>query len=297
MGVVYTPEEVAHAEVPQPGAHLLAAKHFLAACEQSDYILAAQIHGSTLTVPKRRSDMDVVSVYPLSESHAAADDRCRMIEDVWDRYHVKTECHSIPSAGELHFPDRDIFFARYLLDVAKGSPDFGIGGPEAYIQRIQVSASPEEERLRAFDYVHAKSGSMNRALDNNNLEYDTLQRAFELVSALGRKLVPFLQHAAERLAGLEYPLDDRDKMTIVVTQGLGIVATLGYNVEPLVSYQQKLATLDSAYTKVLEDTLAGNLSVSQYEKWISDNYRPALQSALGLSDRWIELMAKITENQ
>ncbi len=44
-----------------------------------------------------------------------------------------------------------------------------------------------------------------------------------------------------------------------------------------------LATRDSDYTQLLQSTLQGEMTITDYATWLNDAYRPAMQHALRLS--------------
>jgi len=113
----------------------------------------------------------------------------------------------------------------------------------------------------------------------DEINYARIQRAFELPTAITRKLVRLQQLRACKMSSIvELPphFYQRD--------GLASHAKTYYDASPeWAECSTWLIARDGEYTELLNDTVAGSTSLKEYEAWLHDIARPSYQKALHLS--------------
>jgi predicted nucleotidyltransferase len=286
MGKVFSPEEIESGRIPKPGAHRQAAEYILAslAREQSyDGIAGVLVYGSTTTGSANvRSDLDVLVSFYNKEVQSGLQRVQSTFQSAEERYHVPVEPHI--SRVNSYPPYIDPLFAKHLIDTA-AQEEWSRGTPVEMLFEHTVAA--EKLGALALNYIALKSVKMAKGIVNYRGEPDlaTLQRAFELPSALGRKIVPALRENADALAPTYSRQDLRDS-TKELLEELAGETLWGYRNAQLALNHRTLDRLDKEYSTVLAATLAGTVSLEAYDQWIRTNYLEALSLAEQVATGW-----------
>lgn len=307
MGRVYSPAELREGLIPQPNAQQEAARHIierLTELEAIDPVLAREIacvvYGSTVTNKSDvRSDVDIcASVY----AHTRDTEQPSRAQQVFEgivreaelRYGVYVEERVVAEeeffkAGTydddgLSYP-LDPLYVRHLITVADEKPDWVYGSMPLEGYRQPVFDPHGEDRAAvawsALQFAQLKQAHIADAVKragfgDDEATYKDMQRAFELPKALGRKAVV--------VCGSEVGLAVTDKQAMHAW--LNELASQQYDDGRLRSGQRALQALDGRYTELLQETLAGGVTLTQYERWLRENQLPALQLAKEIATQW-----------
>ncbi len=301
MGQVFSGEQIFKGQIPEPGAHAHAGKYILERFDDeggsSLSIDGAMVYGSTaLGTASLRSDVDLFIAYHPDDARETLQNIRTILADAEQTYRVPIESHALDTTS-LRNPLRhsiDPLFAEQLLDIADDlrMREWVVGHPLGALRYFEMT----ERRVRgvAVQYTGAKAKQFARAIlaYRDTVDLTTLQRALELPSAIGRKVIP------ATIAFGETPYDSADKKAMIrlTQQRLGKLFEAAswdwLGSENPVSEFVALERLDREYSAVLDSAVNGLTSGSQYEKWLSNNYLPALQAARAVSYDFSELVKR-----
>jgi hypothetical protein len=294
MGKVFSPSAIAAGEYPKPGDHEAAALALTTEfeAENQETGFAGMILGSVAShFSGIRSDLDVLGVIPddadVSRVQGRVADR---IAGVAARWKIPIEAH-LMTAGDLaeRRPRvmRDLLFIEHLAQVASDG--------EYVVGELATHLKP----LIEYDSAHEQWQAAKRTAENYGLfkaayfligslasfgkpDYYRLQRAFELPSALGRKLLR-LNELTEWANSHDDPDPSYPARGFYARESLakGVRRLLaGTRYEPCAAW---LVDHDAEYTKLLQSTMQGDTSIADYEAWLEGVHRPAMRRALALS--------------
>ena len=309
MGRVYSPSTVEAGGISlvphhrEAGAYVLS-QLFAVQGESAPLFDSAMIYGSTVDGPGPtiRSDLDVLVI------HHKGDDREATARRVLDRIIRATECtykltvepqvHPLGEVGE----DEDPMYAEHIVEISRSKPDWRVNDPSKEFERLLLAPGDREGRLfHACAYMWAKAESFDVALDEYGgfANYQVIQRALELASAYGRKVLPATQRPGEILP----PISDKPAMRALLENR--IAEHFGPAGQAILDDQRWLADKDARYTGVLQETLAERELlagspvttdqvktrrqkdlIAEYSDWIEDNYLESVRRAERLSRSW-----------
>jgi predicted nucleotidyltransferase len=189
MGLVYSPEQVFKGNLPEPGAHLRAARGVMELIKDSHQKgeIDGMIHGSVANgEAKVRSDLDI-----LVRSHDGTGigtilDIISTIEEICTQHNVSPE-PLVVSDLSIHTGTHTVDqpYLEHLNESVAGPlrQDFVVGNPTRGIVTEPMPASKIIGR-----YVMAKQAKFLRARLTDT-DYKNMQRALELPQALSRKFI------------------------------------------------------------------------------------------------------------
>jgi hypothetical protein len=321
MGKVFTVNEIANGDIPEVGAHYEAGQHFLG--ELFDHtpprnengrgyfhpryhaVDSVMVYGSTaLGLANVRSDLDVLVNFCESRSlHEQPVDECfsiigSLIRTTQDKYKVPVQANILPHMW-LWNPLKhnvDILFAQHLVRVQNmDDPQWSFGFPADGLVHNRDTNNRTPDRIRAFAirYTAAKARQMAKALTlYTEVDHHTLQRALELPSALGRKIVALADATKPELAQAFEEVDGRDASF----QGFVLAAASvewhrDYGRDTSLLDMLSLKQKDEEYSELLDSTISGSTTLEDYQTWLEDQYRPTLQLAYRIAHDWTSLLS------
>lgn len=287
MGKIFTAESVAREAVPHLGSQERAAYEFMEMTSDIPHLKAAIVFGSTaLGNARRRSDVDIAVAYEESA-------------DLSDFFINLRDTVQVLPHGELVEPfiidsrsltdstaalQGDVFMAEHLRLTARASKIPGINAdifanmPDPLTELPPAQAAALAEQV-ATNYVTNKIRKFfNASRQNDTSNYHRLQRAFELPTAITRKLVR-LQTVRSRYSHQAFQAHfyDRDNLA---QEGQKLNEVLG---DEWTRCSAWLIERDKEYSELLEDTLEGSLPISAYQRWLDNVAQPSFDQALRLS--------------
>lgn len=294
MGRVFPPEVISAGDYPVLGAHESAASALMTEFQAENKAngFTGMVYGSTtFSYASIRSDLDVLGVIPDSTDTSTI--QSRVVDYIAE---VATEWRVPVEANVISAPDlaqrrrrfvRDSLFMEHLASVAR-SGKYVVGDVETYLQPHVTYDSAQQQWLAArlvtqhytsWKGIYFLEGSV-AVLGQPN--YHKLQRAFELPSALGRKLLRLVEltewtseHGEQNTS---YPEQEFYARQSLAERVRGIVADTPYTTSV-----DWLANHDNEYTQLLQSTLQGETTITDYATWLKDVYQPAMRHALRLS--------------
>ena len=313
MGKVFSPEEVDSGAVPEIGAHYLAADHILEmvwggqrmlpgipTLESPDFpqrpehgIESLLVYGSTaLGTANRRSDLDVAIVYDTFARQPLT--FCKGIfEQVSREYRIpiETSAHPIGALGNGLRHTIDFSFASHLHKMDAES-SWRFGKPVWPNWERQSSDTTIDRLLPAtVAYVANKRKSFAGAVleDNRKPDYKRLQRAFEIPAAIGRKIVMLYYSSGQE----EVDPTNKGQAAGFVLAKMTEIADNSRRIEPdTIGKFSALCDKNDYYTQLLEQTVAGQTSLSEYKEWLQENYLAAYDSAHDTCLFWEQVLAE-----
>lgn len=317
MGRVYSPKDVMLERVPEIGAHEQAARFIMTELIEAhdSYVLnnpvtpeepgppfgidSGMIYGSVaMGSANRRSDLDVLINYADNHAESILPHIGSVFRQVEERFGVFIEPNLLP-VGAL-FDSRqhsiDPLFAEHLIAVQQQKePRWSYNWPVNALMLSEQRLDPEDqERTRAIAlrYVRAKSTLFVRAWvghrEGAGLNLHALQRALELPTALGRKILAATcdgeisdELISGNRAGVRQMLFER----LETIDWPGVTET---GMEPMT----RLQAHDEEYSELLEGAINGNVSIKDYEAWIRAQVPNAYFLALVTSKVWSDILSK-----
>ncbi len=308
MGRVYSPEELKEGLLPNPDAQQEAARYILDQLHQLDAVdpvlareIACVVYGSTVTGRADiRSDVDIcVSVYAPKIEGEGLSRAQRVFEgivrDAEARYGVYIEERVV--AEEAFFQagtysddgisySLDPLYVRHLITVAEQKPEWAYGTmPLDGYREPMCDPHGEDRAAVAWSTVHFtehKQAHMAAAMaraSSGETDYNDLQRALELPKAMGRKAIV--------VCGGMVDLGVTDKQAMHTR--LNQLTHQFQNGGRLRHAQHALQQLDADYSRVLEASLRGDMSIEGYQQWLRENQLPALEIAHEIAKGWGEV--------
>lgn len=301
MGRVFPSEQIFKLEIPEPGAHARAGKYILERFDNEGgsglSIDGAMVYGSTaLGTASLRSDVDLFIAYNPGDADETLLKIRTILGDAEQIYHVPIESHALDTVS-LRNPLRhsiDPLFAEELLAISDdlSMQEWVVGRPLDDLRYFKMT----DRRVRgvAISYTAAKAKQFARAIlaYRDTVDLATLQRALELPSAIGRKVIP----ATVAFGEASYDSADKKAMIRLAQKRLGkLFEAASWNwlgSDDPVGVFAALEHLDREYSALLDSAVNGLTSGSQYDKWLSENYLPALQAARAVSYDFGELVKR-----
>lgn len=293
------------------GAHQEAAEYILdelfepkAAGEEHDsqqlfdlpdpYISSAMVYGSTAYGTSGiRSDLDILVFYEPSDHPSRTIGIIRdAITTASSRYDVSVEQNILPADAVDNDREHGMepLFVQHLLEINDQFGDrWTRNNPTRGLQRIADRAEDSYTvNALAMTYVSGRRNYFAKALteSTDEINYNALQRAFELPSAIGRKVV------AATMTPDDEPLDlsSRPSMNQRAREALIDATVWDDSSESTVKTHDILYNLDGQYSVQLGRALDGELSIEEYGAWLETRYLYALELAHDLANTWTALL-------
>jgi predicted nucleotidyltransferase len=296
MGKIFTPEEIREERYPQDGAHKEAAEELRRSCAalQPEYpaISSACVYGSVaLGLANRRSDIDGVCLLDSNEDGVAVRREIAGLERRAEALYATPVDMSVWRADEwrkgLGVSAGDYLFLEHICPTAASTP-YRLGEPAEVLygaMRFSNAAGQLELAHRsAAAYLANKAQFFTYRMSHDKNPDDravTLQRAYELPSALGRKLLR-LDFLAEWRRENDTPhiLGSSPEQYGRPLLATGFTALLDGDTKHLA---HALTRNDSEYDEVLEDAIDGRKGLAGYGQYLADCYGQSVEYALGLT--------------
>jgi hypothetical protein len=294
MGKVFSPEAIILGDYPEPGAHQAAAQDFVERLEEENYEsgLSGMVFGSVvLGFANVRSDLDGLGIISHGTDEFAIGVRIsEHIADVESSWKVPIEASVITDrdiATRRHPVTEDSLFSEHLLQAARCGK-YVVGDPEPHLLPLAQFDSAHDQLQSAsriaklYTAIKRKEFLSSLATGTDTPNYLKLQRAFELPSALGRKLLR-LQELTEWAVTNEIPHIPSAGREFYARQSLAegmakLLEGTGHDAQA-----GWLVTHDGEYAQLLQGTLQGKTTIADYSSWLKAIYRPAIQHALRLA--------------
>lgn len=284
MGLVYSPEAVAEARVPDISDQYDAAQRLIDECaewagetEANDepHPRGWMVYGSVAKgEATRRSDVDLLVVFDRENEVYIRRELFTLIESVQVQFTVFVE-HNLYSVNDAragrHNLDR--LFVGHLLEAQRHSR-WSAGKPASHFNPGGIGTETlDEVREIIMAYTLAKTQKFSRAKTGSTQDLRSLQRAFELPAALERKF--------KRLADL---MDMENSPSSLVLPSLIANNPPYYGGLPNVdSHLNWLVKEDREYSGLLELVLDGQMKLQDYIDWLEGKYEESIDHALRLS--------------
>jgi hypothetical protein len=316
MGKVYSVEAVAAGNIPEPGAHVEAGQFILDELFggpnenffSDDFritddfldpnsLVSGMVYGSTAQGKANiRSDVDVLINYSERDPATAFSAIRGVFAAARERYKVPIESHILPDAVLLRKAQHgvDSLFASHLLEVAASpdDPSWTRNNPVQYLKAGGLEEpDPYRDRLIAEAYVSEKRNNFTKVLGNldRGMDVDALQRALELPSAIGRKVLvashedgDIIPHISEKAATREAVLRKTEEL-----------APEGF--ECAADSQRQLIAFEQEYSEMLDSVLDGATTLEAYDAWLQHAYEPAVLAAHSVSSAWAAYFRRANE--
>jgi hypothetical protein len=321
MGRVYTPEEVWDFHVSETPRHREAGRFALHALFPKDpadnrililndepIFTSAMIYGSSVDGPgpNIRSDLDLLVTHSDNVSKNYAKSRLGDIVDETEAgYKLKVEPKLFPDSG-ITKNEVDPLWAEHIVDVKQRLPGWCVNDPSRIlVPHLLKSDDWEGHALLGLRYLDGKAAEFSEAIWSyvGFANYTVLQRALELPSAIGRKILPATKMPGEILP----PISDKAGTRALVEQRI-IDNFDSIQGAQLLEDQRALAAKDTEYTRRLMGAMeirrllkqSHNKSLNgvnrprnrmaEYDNWLEDNYVEACTRAERLSRGWALLL-------
>ena len=310
MGRVFSPEQIQNSEVPEIGAHQEAAREILNKLfddveaenagrrlhlfdPNGSGVKSAMVYGSTAYgTSNRRSDLDVLIFYDPSQSVTALRRIAGVLNEASDRYSVPLEPNILPEGAVNDDREHGMepLFVQHLIEMSQRANGIWVRhNPANGLQRIADQADkPEIVSALAHSYVSNRRNYFAKALVEvgDPINYNALQRALELPSAIGRKAVAATMHEDEE------PLDLSSRLSMEARAEDALLRFLTDSAadKEIASAHKRLYAMDRQYTKILERTMSGEIELDDYESWVKARAANAMEWALMLSQKWTEIL-------
>ena len=318
MGKVFHPDELQAGHWPEPQAHIKATDDFFNhlgelndMCEVSGVTderhnphIQGMAYGSTVRGEANvRSDNDVLLVvgerqYPEILVHIAD-----LISSVQGKYHTPFEisAHSMREIMSGNF-FMNPCFAESLRAIDSSDSPHKIGNISRHFHSLSDIKTPGERlevlKSAAVTFFEAKRQQLFRYMGKSALapaDLSPLQHAFEAPPIIGRDLIRLQVLGRQALEG---SLDT----SIAVEAGSytkKYIYDEALKLAPDVPQWQEsleyLRKMDTEYSQLLDDTIAGETSLDEYTKWVTDKRSDALEQALLLSNMASEIATRVGE--
>lgn len=325
MGRVFTPESIAHDEIPRPGAHERAGTFVLGELfnkatsgyldlqpeppaspglglegdisewtDSEGRVEAAMVYGSTaLGRASLRSDLDVLVTYRADDGETL-----RHIGSVFAEaertFHVPVEkqlFEAFASSDPL-IHNIDPLFMMHLRKVqAMEDPQWSINWPVVFMHTDDPIKSARLRRM-GIRYAAMKAklfaGTLtSRDAHDGRIDYSAFQRALELPGAIGRKGVPATNREGDPLPDT----DDKYALQALARERLEVLvaesrAWFYPRANLAISQHDALLRRDAEYDAVLQETIEDPTKLREYDDWLHGNYLPSLRLARDVSMAW-----------
>lgn len=314
MGKVYSPEEIKDGHIPEIGAHENAARFLLDELfvhekatltteEENQFsplgynnyfsIPAGMVYGSVaLGIANRRSDIDLLLHYHDNYATDAFQIMGKLIGFTEAKFHTPIELNALP-VSSLASPLEhtiDPLFAQHLYAVElQRDPQWSYGWPARTLHWSMVGLSDRDGvRSIATRYCGGKARQFTRALtDGNNepIDYKNFQRALELPSAIGRKVL-----AATHTEALPDSVisGDRNTSMQMLLEKMNSISGSAY--ERSTDTLKWLIDKDAEYSELLEQAIVSQVRIEAYAKWIQKHYTEACTHAYRLARVWVDIL-------
>lgn len=310
MGLVFHPERVGAGNIPtdangrsQYDAAILLGEslHEQAATQPESgtalvaYMLYGSAHSHYAQTANRRSDVDLLVI--LDDDAGAS----TMRDIVADRIAAVSQALKV-DVGLTQYAKNDFengmrvnpFYAQHLSSVygVVSNSVIQYFSPTFYAAELAEPLFGNIPFVDAWpfatEYLKARRSVLQAQLDQTEPDCTFLKGPFELPRNLGRTLSDlFNQYIGEHTDSYSIELDDIispvDRklphwlQLLKIAEITGNTGLIGEDIE-------RLHDLDSEYTNLLETTVAGDMSIREYEGWLNSVYSEALERAFKIVD-------------
>lgn len=240
--------------------------------EQTAYPLELMVYGSVDRLEHDiRSDLDCLIIWPEDLSYSGIKQYLSWVKDIAHSMHIPIE----PLAIRRDIAERgehglEVLFMEYLIQqepkvrLIQGRPASRLSLPEKVPSAISIF----------HNFASAKTEKFAKAAINSRVDFNTFQRALELVRALDRKL--------ERIPGIA----DNTNTLVKLAIHLGIA---GKDIDGVKVATDFLCSTDAAYNRLLLETLHvpedgdTRSAVDAYEHILNCWYPQVVNHAITLS--------------
>lgn len=287
MGKVFRSEHIQEGGYPELGDQFDIAQSFMDQAAALPDLHAAIIFGSTaIGNPRRRSDVDLALAYDGSRPSQIADFHFALKEMVQKMPHGQLIEPHIVSRLSLEEPKQarkgDVLLTEHLRLMAVESVIPGIN-EEAFanmadpLRECTIDQATELAQQVTEAYLLHKRRKFFSAALTDEFSHAKLQRAFELPTAITRKLVRVQAlRSKSKHAAFSAGFYDRDSLARISLRDFA----------PAGDWHTSAAWLierDNEYSELLEETIAGQVTIKEYDKWLMNVSAPSYQHAIRLS--------------
>jgi predicted nucleotidyltransferase len=301
MGKIFTPEQVANNQIPEPGAHEAAGRFILdeffiqdrvEEWHEFQHIDAAMVYGSTaLGTAGLRSDVDVLAVYHPSREASAPHFINRVIREAEDKFNVPVELSFRAGSFDTSPTTIDALFIQHLQQIQdQDEPRWSHNWPvEGLYWQHPLIFTPEEVRGIAVKYIGAKANQFAKSIIEyrGSVDMRSFQRALELPKSIGRKVMAATSAAEGETQAMTSTGVMQHRLEVLHRNSRYL--SLDKHGNP--SHQYSLIQLDREYDQLLSSTIEESTSLGEYSKWIEANYPMACELAFSVSRMWQHIVA------
>lgn len=306
MGLVFDPERVGEGNIPasidgqaQYDAAALLGESLAELTSGPNELLAYMVYGSAATpyrgLATRRSDVDLLVITDGEHGSVLSPDIAARIEAVGAAYDVDI-CPTVYNRTDLGEDSRvNPFYSSHLSHI-RGMAYHGTDQyfsadflTDDHMRRALFDDVPFVDAWPfAIEYLKARRSKFQEELDQFEPDLMALKGPFEVPRNIGRTIGDLfdayvIEHTdaydtvTDEIIGAEdWELPYWQKL-LKITDTTGMSGALGEDIE-------RLHELDTTYSVLLEDTVAGHVSVAMYEAWLRSVYVESLERAFKVSD-------------
>ncbi len=315
MGKVFSPEEIDEGRFPEPGAHEEAGRFVLKNLFDSDELWvpigdgrrslnfdvshkyhgleSGMIYGSTaLGTANIRSDVDALVVY-RGESSIVLSTIREVFEEAEKTYHVPVEGHILEfySRARPLGHSIDSLFLNHLLAIQEqDEPRWSYNWPVSYLLNHISDEPPSQQSIRnlAEGYTSGKMRQFARAITGfrGEINYNTMQRALELPSAIGRKVI----------AATIDPDDAQRPHTMPAEDSMPLMMQKLYEIDyfqlgpDTAKNLRMLSTMNQEYNNLLDSAVNETIGLDYYTEWLQRHYLTFCRMAHDLAFGWKQII-------
>lgn len=301
MGKVFSPLEIQSGYIPEPGAHVAAAGHIIdallldnnAPIFNGNGVHSGMIYGSTaMGSANLRSDVDVLLNFHEDEAHEALPLIRRVFRDTEQTYKVPIESNILPVGATMSLLEHaiDPLFAQHLLEIQyQDEPRWSYGWPVNGLNIDTTVLTEDAYRKLAIRYCSTKLRQFARGLVDYDGEpdYKHMQRALELPAAIGRKVLAVV-HGPDHVT--QAVLQDKTDATKQVADVFDSINRKGWRKEDSKQRFLELAKMDATYNDVLRGAISGDISLSEYSKYLTSSYEATLLLGITVAQSWVNIL-------
>lgn len=306
MGKVYSPEQISSGNIPEAGAHEAAGQYALkelfpltVPAETSPLprlfdpdgpgVQSAMVYGSTAYgTAGIRSDLDILVFYDESQAHRALKHISSVFKQTEERFKVSVEANKLPVGAIYDDLEHglDPLFAEHLLEIHDTfNGQWCRNNPTGGIERIAERAgNPAGVTALAHRYVSGRRNYFASTDLEGGVDYAVFQRALELPSAVGRKVV------AATMGDEDEPLDLSNRPAMNDRALEALMAHMPKYDEEMVRNHESLYETDQKYSDLLANVIDGKNSIKDYTSWIEEKYLESIGMAYDLSQAWVDIL-------
>jgi predicted nucleotidyltransferase len=296
MGKVFTSAELESQNYPWPDAHYEAAAVLMGVCvdlrDSLGAVDSACVYGSVaLGMANLRSDVDGICLLNRRENeYETRLQMARTIQEVEAGYRVPVDFsiwHADDWRARRGVSANDYLFLEHIVPTAETSK-YRVGQPADVLRQAMTPNSAGEQLAFAEQSVESylvnKTHFFTHKLSHGGTIKEralALQRAYELPSALGRKVLRVMSLREWESGHTDPHLADSSPDNYIRSPlAEGLVTELDDEGRSAAAW---LMQNDALYSQLLESTVKGSTNLREYAEWIYAQRTEALQQALRLS--------------